>query len=116
MKKGFTKGAWSKTIKRVAISTLALATLFMFNATAVSASEAEVAAREQVRLGGRISTEREERVRLVNFREIRNELSLERPGNRERTEREERVRLVNFREIRDELGFERSGNRQRTEM
>jgi len=105
MKKGF--------MKKLTIATFALVTVFMFNAPTAYASEAT--AQEQVRTGSRIRTEQEERIRLFNFREVRDELEFERSGNRERTEREERVRLFNFREVRDELGLERSGNRERTE-
>ena len=112
MKRAFSKEVWGRAIKRIAIATFALAALFMFNVTAVYANEVEVAAQEQGRLGRPINTEREERVRLFNFRGVRDELGFERSGSRERTER---IGLPNFRETRDEIGFERSGTRERSE-
>jgi hypothetical protein len=103
MKKGF--------LKKVAVVAFALSALFMFNVTAVYASEAT---QEQGRRGGRATSEHELR-NDWNIRESLEKLGLERTGNRERTEREGRIFLPNFREILDELDFERSNTRTRTE-
>ena len=115
MKKGFIKGAWGSTFKRVAIATFALAALFMFNVTAVYANDVGTAVQEQNR--GRIRTEREERILLPNgIRENRIELEQGRRSNRTNTEREERIFIpIGIRESRIELDVLRSGNRGRTE-
>ena len=118
MKKSFNTGAWSGVFKKIAIATFAFAVLFMLNATAVYASETNTAAQEQIRSGGRVSTEREEHILLPSgIRESRIELKILRFGNRNRTEREERILLPSgIRERMDELEFERSGTRGRTEL
>jgi len=64
MKKNFNTGAWSSVFKKITIATFAFALLFMFNTTAVYASETNTATQEQTRSGGRVSTEREERILL----------------------------------------------------
>ena len=117
MKKGFIKGTWRSIFKKVAIATFAFAALFMLNTTAVYASETNTATQEQTRSGGRVSTEREERVLLPRgIHESRTELEQDRNGRRTRTEREERILLPSgIRESRTELEILRSGNRNRTE-
>ena len=115
MKKGFTKGAWGSAFKKVAIATFALAALFMWGVTAVYANDVGAAAGEQDR--GRIRTEREERILLLNgICENRIEFEQGRRSNRTNTEREERILLPSgIRESRTELEILRSGNRNRTE-
>jgi len=76
MKRGFTKGTLSSIVKKVAITTLALAAIFTLNVTAVSASTE-----------GRTGTERESRILLPSG--IRSDADEGRTG----TERESRILL-----------------------
>ena len=64
MKRSFNTGAWSGVFKKIAIATFAFAVLFMLHTMAVYVSENNTAAQEQIRSGGRVSTEREERILL----------------------------------------------------
>ena len=91
MKRSFNAVAWSGVFKKIAIATFAFAVLFTLHTMAVYVSETNPATQEQISSGGRVSTEREERILLPSgIRERMDELEFERSGTRGRTERESR--------------------------